>query len=78
VASHLIANGADINKEVAHVGTPLICAAGSGQKNMVKLLIEKGADPNKWVMHVGSPLSIAKENGHEEIAAFLRAKGALD
>jgi len=84
IAERLIDKGADVNA-TADIGyfvdsTPLMCAAGSGHVEMVKLLLDKGAKVN-----VASPsgmfsgctaLHRAAEAGHRNVVALLLKRQA--
>lgn len=63
----------DINGRNYNVRTPLTSTCGSGQLEIVKILIENGAD-----IHIDQdrPLLASCEYGHIEIVKFLLEKGA--
>lgn len=56
--------------------TPLHCAAESGKKEMVALLLDKGADINARNDIQNTPLHEAAWHGHLETVKFLLEKGA--
>lgn len=57
--------------------TPLICAAGSGYKAVVKALIDNGANLNSWGSYAtGSAMNLAAHNGQTEIVGILIKAGA--
>ena len=73
---YLLSQGAEINKVVAHVGTPLLVAAQYGDLEAVKYLLSQGAKIDKTAAHVGTPLLAASRNGHLEIIKYLLSQGA--
>ena len=72
---NLIAQGADVNAEVAIGWSPLLAAVDEGHTQVVKVLLEHGAkvdDGHGWY----TPLYYAIKNGHKEIVKTLISGGA--
>ena len=69
IAELLIANGGDVNAELANGLTPLDNAAQYGHKKIVELLIANGANVIDETLHA------AAYGGHKQIAELLIAKG---
>ena len=70
-------NGKDVNsKDDLYGDTPLLWAAGFGNKEVVKMLIEKGADVNSKTDEGWTSLHYATGGNYREIAELLIAKGA--
>ena len=85
VANMLIDAGADPNIADMEKHTPLRCASGRGNVELVKLLLDKGADPNKtephradkpWKYPGSTALMCAVFNGHKDVVRLLLGKGA--
>ena len=58
-AKSLIESGADVNKRIRKLCTPLHLAASSGQKDVAELLIAKGANMNIQDRRGQTPLHLA-------------------
>ena len=77
IAELLIADGADVNAEVARIKTrPLYLAADEGNLKLVQLLINAGSDINALDLLSDYPLRVAIMSGHVEIAKLLLQHGA--
>ena len=71
------AAGKDVNaKDDLYGDTPLLGAAGFGQKEVAVLLIAKGADANAKAKEGWTPLHYATGGNDKEIVELLIAKGA--
>ena len=76
IEQHLAA-GKDVNaKDDLYGDTPLLWAAGFGQKEVAVLLIAKGADANAKAKEGWTPLHYATGGNDKEIVELLIAKGA--
>lgn len=74
---NLINAGADVNFKHAFTGkTPLAYAAGSGNMQIVRILITHGALVNPVIPGGASPLSRAAMGGHIDVARILLENGA--
>ena len=75
----LAKDGVGINSGDIGDRTPLLWAAESGQKAVLKLLLEKGAEPgSKDTIYGRTPLSWAAGNGYEAVVKLLLATGGID
>ena len=78
----LLDHGLDVNNRSCEGEelTPLTAAAGSGQTNLVKLLLAAGADVNAksnvGFLDIRTPLMVAAESGSAEIVHILLEAGA--
>lgn len=62
--------------DYTRLDTPLVCAVGTGDVDIVKLLVTGGADPNLMDDEGRLPLGVAIEGSHEEVAEILLEAGA--
>lgn len=77
MVSKALDNGVDVNIRYESGETPLMIAAGVGQKDIVELLLSKGADVNaKGGIFGRTALMNAALNCYKEIAELLLAQGA--
>jgi ankyrin repeat protein len=74
----LLERKANPNIKVYNGWTPLIQAAGAGQKEMVELLLANGAELNVLAPGGWSPLSAALHHNKPEVAELLRQRGAIE
>jgi uncharacterized protein len=79
--AEMIDAGAELNQQDKQGWLPLNWAAGSGQLEIVELLLERGADPLATGRDLRTPQMIALAAGHAEVVKRLRraeaeAKGA--
>ncbi len=88
----VLAAGMDPNVKDNQGITPLIAAAGAGQREVVQLLLDGGADlnaqspervitkgkkrPRKKIKYGGTPLMHAVRGGHADVVRLLLEKGA--
>lgn len=70
--AEMIEAGAEINQQDKQGWTPLNWAAGSGQLEIVDLLLERGADPLAVGRDLRTPQMIALAAGHAEVVKRLR------
>lgn len=68
----MIDAGADLNQQDKQGWTPLNWAVGSGQLEIVELLLERGADPLAVGRDLRRPQMIALAAGHAEVVKRLR------
>ena len=71
-----IDGGAELNSQDNQGWTPLNWAAGSGQLEIVELLLEHGADPLATGPDLRTPQMIALAAGHADVVQRLRAAEA--
>ncbi|KAJ7445593.1 hypothetical protein FB451DRAFT_1412623 [Mycena latifolia] len=71
----LLANGADVNREIEQ-GTPLYIAVNEGHTDVVHVLLENSANPNVSMRNSGSALNVAAVQGNTKIVRLLLKKGA--
>jgi len=76
IAKMLISSGANVNHIYARDMTPLMCAAFSGNVEMVELLLAKGANINDKDSDGYGPLMIAAMKGYSNIVKLLIEHGA--
>jgi ankyrin repeat protein len=75
VAELLLAGGAEVNDALPGGTTVLMIAAGTGELEMVRLLVSKGADVGAVRERDGkTALDLATEKGHAQVVEFLKAK----
>jgi len=72
----LLASGAAVNAQGAHVGTPIHMAALTGQKALVQMLIDKGADVSSRSDDGQTPLYQAAKKGSADVAKLLLSRRA--
>lgn len=70
--AQMIDAGADVNQQDKQGWTPLNWAAGSGQLEIIDLLLERGADPLAVGRDLRTPQMIALAAGHAEAVKRLR------
>jgi Ankyrin repeats (3 copies) len=70
-AQLLIEKGADIEFKDENDITPLICAASSGNLELVKILISSGANPFEFDGHERTAIHSAAEEGYQEVVEYL-------
>lgn len=75
-AKSLIESGADVNKQIRKLGTPLHLAATSGQKDVAELLIAKGANMNIQAGNGRMPLHLSVSEDDRDMVELLVTKGA--
>jgi len=68
----MIDSGADLSQQDKRGWTPLNWAAGSGQLEIVELLLERGADPLAVGRDLRTPQMIALAAGHADVVKRLR------
>lgn len=72
----LLAKGAEVNAQNAHVPSALHLAAAKGDPAIVGLLIDHGAKVNLKAVNGSTPIQEAAINGHREVVELLLSKGA--
>lgn len=70
--AEMIDAGAELNQQDKQGWLPLNWAAGSGQLEIVELLLERGADPLATGRDLRTPQMIALAAGHAEVVKRLR------
>jgi ankyrin repeat protein len=75
-AQKLLKEKANIQATNDNDEAPLLLAAESRHKQVVKLLVDKGAEVNALSGHFGDALQAASAGGHEAVAKMLVAWGA--
>lgn len=70
--AEMIEVGAELNQQDKQGWTPLNWAAGSGQLEIVELLLERGSDPLAVGRDLRTPQMIALAAGHAEVVKRLR------
>ena len=75
-AQEVIEAGADLNSPDDQGWTPLNWAAGTGDVEIVELLLERGADPLATGRDLRTPQMIALAAGHADVVQRLRAAEA--
>lgn len=73
---NLLINGADVNAQDHHGGSPVHWAAAKGQKEVAELLLAKEADVHVRTQNGLTPLHAAAGQGQKEIVELLLANGA--
>jgi hypothetical protein len=69
----LLESGVDINAQDEHGWTALCWAAGTGDANLVAMLLERGADPTLMGRDARTPLMIARAAGRRDAAILLES-----
>lgn len=72
----LVTGGADINKAMNDVCTPLFIASLNGHDKVVSMLLTGGADVNQKAWQGRTALWAAQDRNHDAIIALLKSKGA--
>ena len=71
-AAFLLENGAEVNVRGTKKGiTPLMLAAGWGNKELVQMLLEHGADPNITNIFGKTAKMLAKDRGNSDVVDLL-------
>jgi uncharacterized protein len=71
----LLKKGTDVNSRDSTGSTALMCAAGYGHLDIVRLLIDNGADVNLMKPGYVTALGIAESNHRTEVVRYLYALG---
>jgi ankyrin repeat protein len=88
IVTMLLDRGARIEEVVAGDENALISASGSGQLEVVRLLVARGANVNArvwaetgWTDRQGewrTPLNMARRGGHTAVVNYLQSVGAVE
>jgi ankyrin repeat protein len=75
----LIQHGADVNAQTSVGGTPLMCAASTGEVDRCKLLVDHGANVNIRSRdgYTALDLAFGPYESNDEVVEYLKSKGAI-